>query len=64
MQEVAFKRVRFYKFPGGGGDMLAEPLHPVLSNVTENPALLTVLGLDIPFITFEVSLHRSLRPLL
>ena len=50
-REIAFKRVQFYKFPGGGhahGPPLplpgvrsarppAEPLHPVLPNATENP---------------------------
>ena len=51
-REIAFKRVQFYKFPGGGGHAHgpplplpgvrsarppAEPLHPVLPNATENP---------------------------
>ena len=45
-REIAFKRVQFYKFPGGPPPPLpgvrsarppAEPLHPVLPNATENP---------------------------
>ena len=49
-REIAFKRVQFYKFPGGhapgpppplpgvrSARPPAEPLHPVLPNATENP---------------------------